>query len=79
MHWTTTVTQKGQITIPQAFRKALGIQPYDSVVIELQKGKAIITPKKDLLDLAGTLVPPKNKGKSIKQARDAFESNYERF
>jgi len=39
----------------------------------------IIKPKKDLLDLVGTLVLPKNKDKSIKQAREAFENEYKWF
>jgi antitoxin PrlF len=34
---------KGQTTIPQAVRAALGLQPGDSVAYHIQEGRAVLT------------------------------------
>ena len=80
MKFTTAVTQKGQVTLPKSMRQALGISAYDQVEIELAKsGKAIeIKPTFDVLDLAGTMKPKANKNKSVLEAREAMEKDYER-
>ncbi len=80
MKFTTTVTQKGQVTLPKSMRQALGITAYDQVEIELTKsGKVInIKPTLDVLDLAGSLQPKANKSKSVLEARQAMEKEYER-
>lgn len=74
----TTVTQKGQVTLPKIMRDFLQIQPYDKVSIEQHNQSIVIRPKKDILDLAGTLKPRKNKNKSPLQARAAMEKQYSR-
>ena len=43
MQFITTVTQKGQITLPIAFRRQLKINPYSKVIVELTPDKKIIT------------------------------------
>lgn len=75
----TTVTQKGQITLPKLFRDALGIGTYDKVIIEAGKNHLKIKPTVDLLDIAGTFHPQKNKRKSALQAREYMEKHYKRF
>ena len=40
----TTVTSKGQVTIPSAIRRALNIKPKDRVAFELVNGKAFLRP-----------------------------------
>lgn len=37
-----TVTAKGQMTIPAAVRESLGLEPGDTVAIELDQDKAIL-------------------------------------
>lgn len=74
----TTVTQKGQVTLPKVMRDLLRIQPYDMVSVEQHNQSIIIRPKNDILDLAGTLKPRKNADKSPLQARDAMEQAYTR-
>jgi len=73
----TNVTQKGQITLPKAFRDALNIKPYDTVTITLGENTIIVDSKPDILDLAGSL-KVQNK-KPLLQARSAMEKNYKRF
>ena len=74
----TAVTQKGQGTIPKAFRDQLGIELYGKVAVEVAKDHVKIKPKQDILDMAGTLVPRKNKSKTALDARKAMEKQYKR-
>ena len=74
----TTVTQKGQVTLPKRLREAVGIKEYDKVIIESGKNHLLVKPTKDILDLAGSFIPQKNKGKSPLQARIAHEKTYQR-
>lgn len=56
MQFSTTVTQKGQATIPAPIRKKLGIKPNSKVVFELnEKNEAVIKPIPDFLTLRGSL------------------------
>ncbi len=76
----TTVTQKGQVTLPVNLRRQLGIQPFSRVKVVLAKTKNSIKiqPAEDVLDLAGTLKPKKNQNKNSLKAREVFEKNYHR-
>jgi len=80
MQFITTVTQKGQITLPIAFRKQLSLHPYDRVVLDLTPNKKTIRVNgtEDILDIAGTLVPRANKNMSALKAREYMENNYQR-
>lgn len=75
----TTVTQKGQVTLPKKVRDALGIQEYDKVLVEIASDHVKIRPTVDIFDLAGSLHPQKNKNKSPLQARRALAKQYRRF
>lgn len=72
----TTVTQKGQITLPVALRKLLTIKPYDQVMIKMGNGVITVEPVKDILDFAGT-VPPKPCVDAL-ETRAAMEKRYRR-
>jgi AbrB family looped-hinge helix DNA binding protein len=49
------VSSKGQITLPVDCRRALGIEPHDSVLIETQDDRIVVRPVPNLLDLEGFL------------------------
>lgn len=55
----TTVTQKGQVTIPAPIRKALGLKRGDQVQFTFKKKVAQIKPAKrfSILSLYGSLKP----------------------
>lgn len=55
----TTVTQKGQVTIPAPVRKALGLKRGDQVQFTLKKKVAQIKPAKrfSIMSLYGSLKP----------------------
>lgn len=73
----TTVTQKGQITLPKKFRDSLEIKSYGKVIVEATTNYLKVYPAEDILDLAGSLIPKKRK-QSLK-ARQKIEKNYHRI
>lgn len=72
----TTVTQKGQVTIPAEMRLLLGIRPYGRVGLQVGDGFIKIKPVEDILDMAGSVSPIK--GRSALKARAWMEKNYKR-
>ncbi|MBI4004861.1 AbrB/MazE/SpoVT family DNA-binding domain-containing protein [Candidatus Roizmanbacteria bacterium] len=77
MQFTTTVTQKGQVTIPKHLRERFGIRPYDTVLVEQSKTNIVIKPAVDILDLAGTMAPSRKK--PLLKARKQMERQYSRI
>ncbi len=56
MQFTTSVTQKGQATIPAAIRKSLGIKPNTKIVFELKSNnEATFKPVVDFFSLKGSV------------------------
>ena len=62
----TTLTSKGQVTIPKAVRDELGIKEGDRIAFRvLEDGTVVVEPETvDLNDLKGVL-KPKRKGVSL--------------
>lgn len=57
----TTLTDKGQLTIPKQVRDALNLQPGTRFYVMVQDGQVLAIPKnKRLADLAGFLGKPPN-------------------
>ena len=52
---TVRVSARGQITIPAAARKKLGIKPKSRVTVEVGENEIIIRPVKSIMDVAGIL------------------------
>ena len=46
----TTVTSKGQVTIPKRVRDAAGIKPGATVSVEFVEGRIVVSPTKKLRD-----------------------------
>lgn len=80
MLYSTTITDKWQMTIPKAVRKSIGLTRTGRVVIAVEpKRKAfMINQSSSLFDLAGTFTPRRNKGVSVLKAREYMERHYER-
>ncbi len=67
----STVTSKGQTTIPGKIRKALRIQPGDRLEYVLQGDHATIRLHPGTRSLKGVLASKKGKGMSFAQIREA--------
>ncbi len=56
----TTLTSKGQMTIPFTFREQLNLQPGDTLEVLLRNGEIILIPlNKSIKNLKGCLPKPK--------------------
>ena len=55
MDMISTVTTKGQVTIPKRIRELLGINPHDKVDFIQEHGKIVLVPVRTLLDLRGSV------------------------
>jgi AbrB family looped-hinge helix DNA binding protein len=54
----TTLTRKGQITLPKAVRDGLGLQPFDRLEVELEGDSARVRrARTSLEEIAGSLPP----------------------
>ncbi len=51
----STVTSKGQITIPKEIRSLLNIRTNDKVDFMIEGGRAVLVPVKTLKELRGTV------------------------
>jgi AbrB family looped-hinge helix DNA binding protein len=65
---TATVSTKGQITLPVASRRALGIKPHDRVTIEVRQAEIVVKPVPDFFELDGFL----GKGATAEEEREAI-------
>lgn len=66
----STVTSKGQVTIPKEIRMSLKINPSDKVDFSVENGMVILKPIKTLKNLRGS-VPAKGKGDLNAERRQA--------
>ena len=73
----TTITQKGQITIPIHLRKKYKLGDYDKVLIKPEKEHLKIMATEDILDLAGSFKPKVKK--PILASREQMEKKFQRF
>jgi len=61
----STLSEKGQLTIPIEVRKALKLHPSDKIMITVEKNYAVLIPiKGNILDLGGS-VKIHGEGKAI--------------
>lgn len=57
----TTITKKGQVTIPVGIRRSLGLAPGDKVSFVIEKGEVKVRPVKSALDTSFGAVKPRKK------------------
>lgn len=79
MIYQTTLTERGQITIPKPVREFLGMKPGERVFIDLEKKKKQIKIESfpTIFELAGKF-KPKKKIKDVVEIREYMEKHYKR-
>jgi AbrB family looped-hinge helix DNA binding protein len=78
-YYTSSVSQKGQITLPAELRRELEIEPKDIVVIALEDGKIQVEKAESHLLSGFGVVPVPDPSKSWKEIeRDVFDDIAER-
>ena len=50
---TARVSERGQISIPAAARRKLGIKPKSNVIVEVRENEIAIKPMKSIMEVAG--------------------------
>lgn len=70
----TTLTSKGQLTIPKEVRESLNLTPGTRFYVTTRNGQVVAVPKnRRLSDLAGMLgQPPAGKPLTIEEMKDAL-------
>lgn len=70
----TTMTSKGQLTVPKDVRDQLGLEPGTRFFVTVRNGQVVAVPKnKKLADLAGRLGrPPNGRSLTIEEMDDAI-------
>ena len=53
----STISSKGQLTLPASARRALGIHAGDRVTVHVRNGAIVIEPVADFLSMQGCLGP----------------------
>lgn len=78
--YATTMTQKGQVTIPAPIRKKLGLKRGEKVSFEEKEGQVIIKLAPSLRDLMGSLKTTKkyDKDKVKKTVGQYLAKRYEK-
>ncbi|OFW63484.1 MAG: hypothetical protein A2Z35_00140 [Actinobacteria bacterium RBG_19FT_COMBO_36_27] len=61
---TTTITKKGQITIPKSVRVKLGLKEGDKVIVKFTQGKAFVRKIPSIFDLQASVQVPEDVKKS---------------
>ncbi len=62
----TTMTQRGQVTVPAEVRRLLGLRPRDKVAFGIEDGKVQLTPARFTLESAFGSVRPATKTAEFK-------------
>ena len=66
----TTITSKGQSTLPDAIRRALRLKTGDRISYEIQDDSVVIRPQPGAMEVFGALKPPAGKAEaSFEEAR----------
>lgn len=67
----STITSKGQTTVPASVRRALGLEAGDRIVYEIQGDSVVIRVQPEAMEVFGSLKPPAAKaGGSFAEERE---------
>ncbi|MBT4290875.1 MAG: AbrB/MazE/SpoVT family DNA-binding domain-containing protein [Deltaproteobacteria bacterium] len=74
----STITSKGQVTIPKEIRSFLGIKPSDKINFTVEKGNVVLKPVRTLKDFRGSVLV-QNKSDINKERAQAKKTLGERI
>ena len=72
---TTTITQRGQVTIPAEVRRMLGVKPRDKVAFTIDKGEVRLEPVPFSLESAYGSVKPSSKPEDFERITQAAKDD----
>ncbi len=62
------ITSKGQVTIPQAIREKLGLYPHTEVEFAVERGRAVLRPKKGAQTRIERIMEPLRTGPKMRMS-----------
>lgn len=68
----STITSKGQMTLPKEVRDQLRLQPGDRLDVAVQDRRIVLTPKTLRLEDLCSVLPPAKKRRSLEEINDAI-------
>ena len=74
--YVSTMTQKGQVTIPGELRKALKIKPKDRVAFELVDGEVRLRPISSWVESTYGTVKPLSRPEDLRSIRQEAEEEW---
>jgi len=69
----TTITKKGQVTIPAEIRHSLGLGPGDKVAFVLENGEVKVKPAKSALERSFGAVKPRQRPEDFEELEKEAE------
>ena len=63
----SSITQRGQVTLPAEVRRLLGLKPYDRVAFEIKANEVKLIPVPYTLESAYGSVPPRRRPEDFKK------------
>jgi AbrB family looped-hinge helix DNA binding protein len=72
----SSVSPKGQVTIPAEIRQLLGVRPRDKVAFRVENGQVLIRPARSTLDAAYCSIPALAKPLSDKQMTELAQQEH---
>lgn len=69
----SSVSPKGQITLPIEFRKRLGVNAKDKVVLRLENNEIKVVPARSKVDALFGSVPPLPTSKTLAEMREIYQ------
>lgn len=73
----STVTSKGQMTIPKEIREYLKLHPGDKIDFIIEEGKVVMEPTTlDVKELEGILYKPHKKAVSVEEMKTAVQKRF---
>lgn len=78
MAYLVSITSQGQISIPAAIRRKLGLSTKKKALVTTDGQKVLIEPVEDIFALAGSLAHRAMKGKTLEQIIEIEEKAWEK-
>lgn len=66
-HYDSTITQRGQVTLPAEVRRILGVKPREKVTFEVEEGQVRVVPARFTLESASGSVPALKRPLSLEE------------
>jgi AbrB family looped-hinge helix DNA binding protein len=77
-HYYTTLTERGQVTLPSEIRRKLGVKPKQKVHFEVDGDSIRIVPSEFTLESRRGMAPPLSEPKSIEDIFDIAAEEHAR-